>query len=1006
MQDKKEYIAEKMKILLGKEGYSKPQAFFIANEYYNKKMQQGGKEEYYQMGGFNIDPTMFYPPNVNLEAQAMSPQQDFSNYYIPPPVNNTLPQNYDFSVSGLDTSVNMVDSTKQSPVIPPNYYDTNRVNILNPYGGGIGLESALNFAGQGFGSKNAGQATLGSLTSLLKGSRNFLSGYSIGKENLRVQDEYLDNRFVDNRNFVYGQQGGKIKNSNVIAKNAIIDNPQGQVNLEGGEFVMRNNGMVQPVIGDKHIENGKKSDGVNAELNDGDKVLSNYMKLKPSDIKDLKERYDISLKRGTTFAEAQKKLDQKLGIKKLESEKADILEKIEKANKIKNEDTKNLSLQTLFKKTGEVSEKLNTLSGVRANNFEFLFQRQEKQPKKGDGTQLFDKNGKEVTEENKPVGQQGLKMDLDNPNISDEYGRTLSSERVPVYKIGDVEYEVSRLGALHPKGSLTPTVFGAVSKNAPLLKAKTEEQAILEVGQNKLDPTRTARNLFQLNRGWILDEKGNRVKRVDIPDYEQIYGNMQQVGIMELAKKHNISPERAQELISMQQGGEQDQMQEIFQGVGEMLQQGEDPNVVIEFLIKQGAGHEEAMQIVSEISQQIQGQAPQEEQIPQQEYAQQGYTFSTKYTPNLQDYDVEGSSIVDLDRLQNVEQIQPYTGKGYGEKMADVQKTIDTHSWYFDTPEKKMEFIEASTKEGKQPEIEKFQKAYNEEIAKRAKNAGLPESEIKKVIEDVGFTGAGVQDFDGKFGAFTSTRPLFNFSKKDGEIVTEVEKSPVIPQQEEVIARTNVKNIMPNFGSYIPLFSPMQPISREAISMARLDPIKMTPEPMLAEQERQRLTDAERVEQTGMSPQQQEAVLAQNLASSQMASNDAISKVEQWNAQNQNQVDVYNAGAQTKEDIMNAQFRQDYQNKALQTIANQEESVRNQYRTAFLQDVANQNKIIDMNRINLLSDQFALTPTGIEVLNNRPYEIKTNYLSQYVIDKMTPEEYNAYKKQMVLKSNN
>ena len=57
------------------------------------------------------------------------------------------------------------------------------------------------------------------------------------------------------------------------------------VNLEGNEFVMRNDGQVQPVVGDKHIENGKKADGVNAQLEDGDKVLSNYVKLKPNDIK-------------------------------------------------------------------------------------------------------------------------------------------------------------------------------------------------------------------------------------------------------------------------------------------------------------------------------------------------------------------------------------------------------------------------------------------------------------------------------------------------------------------------------------------------------------------------------------------------------------------------------------------------------------------------------------------------------------------------------------------------
>ena len=251
----------------------------------------------------------------------------------------------------------------------------NSVNIMNPFGG-ISMDYALNFAGEGFGSGNYGQAAVGTGLSLLKGARNFLTGFSTGKENKRVGQEYDDKRFDKTPNYTYSFQQGGVKNSDIIAQNAITDQGQGNVNLEGSEFVMRTNGQVQPVVGDKHIENGKKADGVNAQLEDGDKVLSNYVKLKPNDIKDLKDRYDISLKKGVTFAEAQKKLDQKLGIKKLETEKADILEKIEKATKIKDSDTKQLSLEVLTKKTGDVNEKLNTLSGVRADNFEFLFTRQ------------------------------------------------------------------------------------------------------------------------------------------------------------------------------------------------------------------------------------------------------------------------------------------------------------------------------------------------------------------------------------------------------------------------------------------------------------------------------------------------------------------------------------------------------------------------------------------------------------------------------------------------------
>ena len=243
-----------------------------------------------------------------------------------------------------------------------------------------------------------------------------------------------------------------------------------------------------------------------------------------------------------------------------------------------------------------------------------------------------------------------------------------------------------------------------------------------------------------------------------------------------------------------------------------------------------------------------------------------------------------------------------------------------------------------------------------------------------------------------------------------GEIKEPTKKEEEVPpiatqDQKEVVARDRVKNILPNFASYIPLFSPMQSIAKESIAIPRLEPIKATPEPMLAEQERQRQADVARVEQSGMSPQQQEAILAQGLASSQMASNDAISKVEQWNAQNQFATDQYNVGAQTKEDIMNSQYRQDYQNKVMQTIANQEADIRNQYRTNFLQNQANSNRVIDMNRANALNDNFAITPDGIVALNNKPYDIGYSGITQAQYDKMTPSERIAYQKQIALRKN-
>lgn len=58
------------------------------------------------------------------------------------------------------------------------------------------------------------------------------------------------------------------------------------------------------------------------------KVLSNYVKLKPTDIKDLKERYDISLK--NSFCKLKETRPKTRNKKARNRKKADILERIEK----------------------------------------------------------------------------------------------------------------------------------------------------------------------------------------------------------------------------------------------------------------------------------------------------------------------------------------------------------------------------------------------------------------------------------------------------------------------------------------------------------------------------------------------------------------------------------------------------------------------------------------------------------------------------------------------------
>lgn len=1019
--------------------YTRPQSIAIAYSYWNRegqKAQQG--TEWYQ----NNPPmfsTSYGQPMPQVPINQSQEQYNISKGYDPK-IGYT---NYIQGDANSDGIVNELDN-------PQNSYTQNSVNIMNPYGG-ISMDYALNFAGEGFGSGDYGKAAIGTGTTLLKGARNFLSGYSTGKENKRVQGEYMDKMFDRTPNYAYGQQGGKISNADVIAQNAIVDQGVGNVNLEGSEFVMRNTGQIQPVIGDKHIENGKKADGVNAQLNEGDKVLSNYVKLKPADIKDLKERYNISLKSGTTFADAQKKLDQKLGIKKLETEKADILEKLEKATKIKDLDTKQLSLEVLTKKTGDVNEKLNTLAGIRATNFEFLFQKQEAIPKQGDGTQLYDKNGKEVTESKQEVAQQGIHYKTNNQSydaqkVSNVLNNGFSNDSIGINlkKIKNIQSGVTndKLGeGYYMYYDKLPTDQGFdVNKNREFITQEAYKNTVMgtpayqEYMRSIATPTNNSYQVAEFQQGGQIES---------------------------LANKHGISMERAQELMSYQQGGsidipkshegiftEQEETQEgqssntqeeqgelspeqIISSFARLSQQ--DPQQIIAQLQKMSP--EEQNQALSQMMQALQQgqQNPQEEQMEGQYSNEQEEGMEVAQQGGEKEYYQEGRVYSKEDQQSRLNDFyNQVSGLGYeGKKdIGAMQK------WMADNYPN--EVVKYFTENGqpltaKHVDIikNKYKDVFKETGISSNKKSEDYTSEEKLKLQtalgnkaDQNFLLEGFKDnkWDWRF-PMVAQKPMTSaqstnkveitapnmsrFTLPQENIPTQVTpQTESIAEQKKAETPNGVKNIMPNFGTYIPLFSPMQPIAKETVTFGRAEPVKITPEAMLAEEENKRQSDIAIIEQSGLSPQQKQAALAQGLASSQMASNDAIAKAEQYNAQNQYAVDQYNLGTAAKEDIMNAQFRQNYQDKAMQTLANQEESMRNQYRSNFLQEQANSNKVINMNTANALNNQFAITDQGVIALNNRPYEVKTDYLPQSAIDKMTAEEYNAYKKMMALKAFN
>ena len=886
---------------LVKKGFKKDQAYIIAKTMHSKNKAQQGT---------------YIPPFENsLDG---NPMQNYSN-----PLQNypqpTVPYQGAFGQSGIpyfdpnqptEQDLALYNKEQANPTLQPitidgdpaqedntTHADNKRLNVYNPFGG-VSLENSLYTLGQGLGEKDAYKTGIGAGLSALKIGRTGLAGFSAGKENKRVYDEYYKNLYADNRRPTMLQEGGDIKVAEALTGKFLTDQGQGNIELESGEHVKNNQtGNIQEVIGKTH-----KEGGVQAKLSDA-KILSDYTKIGAKNAKELKEKYKLSVKATHTFADVMDKMNKKLGVDKAIEEQTKAIEDLGKNESVKDATTKRLNETVLTKEVQEYENKLEELKGAQNFVFEDIFNRQEAKGKIGDGKTLLDEKGK-------PMAQEG-----------GEY--------------------------------------------------------------------------------------------------------------LEIAKKHGVSEQRAHELMMAQEGGIQSAQEDSAEGQASNAQEdqaevtpeqiiqafcqmtGQDTKVVIQQL--QQMSEQEQQQAISQMYATLQQgqQNPQEEQTegqmsnPQeegQEIAQEGgYSFSTRVTPTLKGFDTNGTSILNQDTLSNVEEMQPYTGKGYGAKMADVQKTIDIHKWYFDTEEKKKAFIEAVLKEGDQPEVKAFQKAYNKELEDRATKAGVPKDEVKSIVDQVGFSDSGVKKLDGLFGAFTSTRPLYNFTKKDGQVEV-TPTTETTPEQQQIVARNNVKTVMPNLPvDFILPPSALQPIVKPYVPLGRIEPIKQTVEPYLAEQERQRVTAQEQVSATGLPPQIQQALQAQQLATTQMSANDAIGKVENFNAQNQFQADQFNIGQGDKEQILNAQFNQDYQNKMMQSTANQERDLRRYFNQNNAINRQNFNDVSNLNLTNAMFEQFQSDGSNIYFMNNKPAEIKSNMDLPANWDTLTPQQQDAYKKAFTAK---
>lgn len=1080
--------------------YTNPQDTRIADDF-----QQGGNA-YAQQGLFSGYNQQFAPLYKAQQPTLTQQPYQYQNRVLP---NSTQLPNFGANGFQYDPNViNTQDTTVgyefQPQTVNPLAADAGSgytpiekpfPQISSPYG--MSLEQSFRMFGEGLGENDPTKTALGGSLSALKLGRSGLGGYAYGKENKRVQDEYLANLNRDRRVSTNMQQGGSVTNSEVMTGAFAVETPNGgNITAENGEILKNNQtGNIQEIVGDTH-----KNGGVEIYAEDA-KILSDFTKIGAKNAKELKERYKISLKKTDTFATAMDKINKQLGVDKLVEEQAKVIEKIGENNFIKDETTRALNDGILQEKVQKSEEKLEALKGAQNFAFEDIFELQEQSPKRGNG-ELINEDGSlmEVNEEdavaqqggttsiikNRPYGegmlnnwwnstdfneeeQKNIQKDFDFINgwyknrkfIVDGQGKKIPVAPTNIEEFPDVNKENLRLNV---KGSFRPTensvridptflnspgTYGhelnhkyqesMVDKNKskyinnPIYNSMSKESknkyfSGTEDEKYKYTPEEIHSRLMQFRMQNNIkpeqiikkedlqnfdgrsdldldilkdDELMNMLNRsvnnyIDDSNIQYAQQGGQIDAHMELAKRHGISPERATELMQMggskkeeyyQEGGQQvPSPEEIVQAFAQATQQ--DPQAIIEQL--QSLSPEEQQQALQSMMTQLQQNAPQEE-VPTQEmmqaggqiYAQEGVDKNFLQNSTLLTDFTNPPSV--LDRL-------PYTPRETnpneiwrGENYSTVWKPLVEQSLTNPEQAKKIDEWLMQNKNTFAPNVQKqLERLTGEKRIERIKQLAIDEKPglfHNAVLEAIKVTAPEVV---APAIATTTERPQFN----QGQVVS----------NENTIAPDTTTGFTP----YITPPTPRQGVILETTQAPQYDRVKRSFEAGQAALDNQLNTREEQIISSGLPPQIQQSLMANEAANIAGAQNQNIASVETFNAQNQQETANRQADANFKANLFNVNQRDVYFQRNTAAIDNQNlsEKVYNDS----LNRVGQQQQQDAFNRslINASAENYRVNADGSLTFlpPTTTYNPADNALWELAYSKMTPKEQEEERKRL------
>lgn len=280
--------------------------------------------------------------------------------------------------------------------------------------------------------------------------------------------------------------------------------------VEKNEYV-QNKGQVKKALGDTHEDGGIKT-----VLEQGDRVLSNHLKIGAKLSKQLNKEFELKTKATDTYANVLDKYLKKIGHTEATSEMEESIKKLDKQNKtVKHKETLALNQEYLMGEIKEYGDELDSYEQSKTEMFSLLFQAQEDSKVKNDNkySHKYQKGGNFYENYNPYFST--------NPSYEGKLKEWQNKQFYkPEYELGDVNQTATRFKELADNSGVAYTEddfknMDSLNKLAGRIQQKVIQDKPTLAKHYGLNIYPTRQGLQQLVDKKIINPKEYGIKLID-----------------------------------------------------------------------------------------------------------------------------------------------------------------------------------------------------------------------------------------------------------------------------------------------------------------------------------------------------------------------------------------------------------------------------------------------------------------------------------------------------------